>query len=516
MNAACGWPSRRSEAKGEHMNMSRVKLFGALALLVAASTFWPAGALAQKRSTTPPADLKVRSRMTSGDADRGIETITYIKGPRMRSEMGMTRMGMTNITQCDLRRTITLNDQTRTYMITPLDATGDARAAVAAPGVPPAEQPQTEKRRGGVVNIVNTITDTGERKEMFGFTARRIKTSMVMEASPDACNPGSSRIETDGWYIDFEYDFNCPGQPVAHRPGVPTRPDCQDEIRTRTVGSAKLGYPVHVTTTMQQGGDMTTTMTQEVLEISRAPLEAALFDIPAGYTLARNMQEMYGVSGATAKADRRANDTGPPEKPAGPLSQTAAAPGVVAANAPKKEGAVRICQVMPKAQVTTGNAAQAAEAVRNAFANYLTGPRLEIASLDARLPSQAMEEARQSECDYVLYASMTQKKGGGGGGIFSRAVGNVVGAAAGQIPVSTAGEAAARGAVITGVYTTANIASNIKAKDEITLEYKLEAVGGTRPALSKTEKGKAKSDGEDVLTPLIERAAETIVAAARM
>jgi hypothetical protein len=222
---------------------------------------------------------------------------------------------------------------------------------------------------------------------------------------------------------------------------------------------------------------------------------------------------MYGVSGAGAKADTRPNDAGAAENAAAPGSQTAVATGVVAANAPKKEGAVRICQMMPKAQVTTGSAAQAAEAVRNAFAGFLTGPRLEIASLNARLPSQAMEEARQSECDYVLYASITQKKRSGGG-MFSRAVGNVVGAAAGNIPVNTPGEAAARGAVITGVYTTANIASNIKAKDEITLEYKLEAVGGAQPALSKTEKAKAKSDGEDVVTPLIERAAEAIVAAA--
>jgi hypothetical protein len=34
--------------------------------------------------------------------------------------------------------------------------------------------------------------------------------------------------------------------------------------------------------------------------------------------------------------------------------------------------------------------------------------------------------------------------------------------------------------------------------------------------LSKTDKAKAKSDGEDVLTPLIERAAEAIVAAAKI
>ena len=57
------------------MKMSRVKLFGALALLasstIAASTFGLAGALAQKRPTTPLADLKVRSRMTTGGADRG-------------------------------------------------------------------------------------------------------------------------------------------------------------------------------------------------------------------------------------------------------------------------------------------------------------------------------------------------------------------------------------------------------------------------------------------------------------
>jgi hypothetical protein len=129
------------------MKMSRVKLFGVLALLasltIAASTFGLAGALAQKRPTTPLVDLKVRSRMTTGGADQGIETITYIRGARMRSEMGVTGTGMTNITQCDLRRNIMLNDQTRTYMITPLDASGDA-GAVAAPGVPAAAPPQTE------------------------------------------------------------------------------------------------------------------------------------------------------------------------------------------------------------------------------------------------------------------------------------------------------------------------------------------------------------------------------------
>ena len=65
------------------------------------------------------------------------------------------------------------------------------------------------RRSVGVVNITQTITDTGERKEMFGFTARRIKTSLVKTVSPDACDK-DQKIETDGWYIDFEYEFECP------------------------------------------------------------------------------------------------------------------------------------------------------------------------------------------------------------------------------------------------------------------------------------------------------------------
>jgi len=38
------------------------------------------------------------------------------------------------------------------------------------------------------VTISRTVTDTGERQVMFGYTARHIKISIVTEASPDACS----------------------------------------------------------------------------------------------------------------------------------------------------------------------------------------------------------------------------------------------------------------------------------------------------------------------------------------
>ena len=62
----------------------------------------------------------------------------------------------------------------------------NAPAAASDGGSSSAPAPQNQPQRGGVVNITNTITDTGERKEMFGFTARRIKTSLEKKASPDA------------------------------------------------------------------------------------------------------------------------------------------------------------------------------------------------------------------------------------------------------------------------------------------------------------------------------------------
>jgi CheY-like chemotaxis protein len=188
---------------------------------------------------------------------------------------------------------------------------------------------------------------------------------------------------------------------------------------------------------------------------------------------------------------------------------------MTAAGTAKKAGAVRIGIVTPKAQMTGSDAARAAEALRNTFAKYLNGPTIEVVALTARMPSQALEEAKGSGCDYVLHTSLTHKKGGGGGGMFGKALGNIAGAAVGHIPINTAGDAAARSAAITGIYTTANIAGSVKAKDELTLDYKLEATDAAKPGVAKVEKAKAKSDGEDVLTPLIEKAAESIVAATK-
>lgn len=452
-------------------------------------------------------DVKIRQAMSAGGGNR-METILYIKGQRMRNESAAS-MGFTTILQCDLKRTLTINEKTKTYLITPTDGT-NAPAGVGDGGASGSPAAQNQPQRGGVVNVTTTINDTGERKEMFGFTARRIKTSLEKKASPDACDT-NQKVETDGWYIDFQYSFECPGQPQKSQsmPMRPQQPGCKDEIRTKTIGSAKLGFPLILTTTVYHPDGRTTSMTQEVLELSREPLSAALFDIPEGYTLAKDMQQLYGMDTTSTSASIQ-----PTNSNSNPSSTSSTNNSTTPANTPKKPGVLRIGLLLPNVQMSAGNPAQAAEALRNSFASHLKSSNIEVVTLSARQPPLAIEEARQSQCDYMLSASMNVKKGGSGS-MFGRAIGNIAGATAGHIPGGgSAATGAARSTAITGVYTTAAIATSIKARDEVTLEYKLDQVETAKTALANKDKAKASADGEDVIAPLVQKAAGDVVARA--
>jgi len=172
---------------------------------------------------------------------------------------------------------------------------------------------------------------------------------------------------------------------------------------------------------------------------------------------------------------------------------------------------VEICLAPASVQMAAGKSDDAVQAVRETFVTFLTGPNLKVTPLTSRLASQAREEARQGHCRYVLFVTLTYKKKTGGG-LFTRAASDAAGSAVWHIPGGgSAGSAAARSAA-TSVASTAlrGVSSNVKAKDVMMLEYRLEAADRTAPVLAKSEKSKASSDGEDLLTPLVEHAAGAI------
>ncbi|HEX6043194.1 MAG TPA: hypothetical protein VFZ22_01795 [Pyrinomonadaceae bacterium] len=431
-------------------------------------------------------DMKLRQRISTGQGG-GAESLVYIKGQRMRTEMP-GGMGFTNILQCDLKRTVMINEKTKTYLISSTDGpgmTGMGEGDGGAGARVPNAQPQAQPTRGGIVNITNTITDTGERKQMFGFTARHIKTSMVKTASPEACDK-DQKVETDGWYIDFQYAFECPSQTSKQQTQVrPQQPGCKDEIRTKTIGTAKLGFPLLVTTTIYQPDGRTTSMTQEVLELSREPLSASLFEVPEGYTLAKSMNELYGISETGAYGQQPTNN-------ANAAAATSNA-NLTAASTAKKPGVIRIGLITPKVETSSGDAARTAETLRTSFTGQLNGGNVEVVALSARQLSQALDEARKSQCDYLLTVSATIKKGGGS--MFGRAIGNIASAATG-VP-------------------TGGVVNAIKAKDELSLNYVLDNLQTSATVLSNTTKAKARSDGEDIITPEVQKASQAILAAVK-
>ena len=182
--------------------------------------------------------------------------------------------------------------------------------------------------------------------------------------------------------------------------------------------------------------------------------------------------------------------------------------GTFAAFDDKKEGTVRV----GLAGVKTGavgegiNAAELAGAIQNTLAQYLKGTKVEIVPIEAKLASAIDAEAKEKECDYVLYATVSHKKGGGGFGMFKKiapVLGSVIPMAGmGSVVGVVAGQAAS-----TAINTAAT--SNVKAKDELTLDIKLQ--NGSTVALTKQFKAKAKSAGEDIISPIVEQAATAIV-----
>src|SRR5215831_4903882 len=261
--------------------------------------------LAQRNQTEKPiaGDFKITFKQSMG-AGQEMTSTTMIKGLRERSEMSVpgmpAGMGMTTITECDLKRTIQINDRARKYMITPMDS-GDTEAPTTPTGPRPSAGPS---RRGGIVTMTMNTVDTGERKEMFGFTARHLRQTIMMDASADACNPNKMKMERDGWYINLEYGLNCGSERPPQAPNRMPTGGCRDTVHINKTGVANLGYPLIETTRIYgpDGQTVSYTMTKEVIELSRQPLDAALFDVPAGYTQANSTQEMYSMSMADAMA----------------------------------------------------------------------------------------------------------------------------------------------------------------------------------------------------------------------
>lgn len=273
------------------------------------------------------ADTKVKSRQTSGG--QTYENTSYIKGKRQRSETNNGQMIM--LQQCDLRRNIQIMPQAKVYVIQPYDEPATSNSANTTS---PSYQPGTTKK-GGVVTSTVTTRDTGERKQMFGYTARHIITTMVTDSSPDACSPMKSKMEIDGWYIDAAFALDC-DMSQAYKSYKPQAANgCQDRYETKQVGLAKKGFPVWEKMTMfAPDGAESFSSVNEVVEFSQATLDASLFDVPDGYREVKDFASAFSAPETTGNTE---SSEPAPSSPATTPAPATTAPAPATPAEPKKQ-----------------------------------------------------------------------------------------------------------------------------------------------------------------------------------
>jgi hypothetical protein len=224
-------------------------------------------------------DLTVKTRRTLVDGTTLVNTL-YLKGARQRTETlyeKPSRSGAANwtaIQQCDERRSFNINERDKLYTSHEIEDWSER-----AKRVRPVSSLQLS---GSEVTVTIDSIDTGERRQFAHYTTRHVRATTRFEPGPGASTPASVE-ESDGWYIDL------PGLGCQDRAssgfallsgGV--RPD---RFQFKWLGKAPRGYPIEETLLRTEAGKKTVNKV-ELLEISEAPLNPSLFELPAGYRLA--------------------------------------------------------------------------------------------------------------------------------------------------------------------------------------------------------------------------------------
>jgi hypothetical protein len=300
----------------------------------------PAPATAKPPAAPELPDLIVKIQHVSGD-DTTTSTISG-NGKRQRVEFGAE---MTAIAQCDAGNVVHINETQKRFLVKPLEE-------AAAP------ESTSTATKGGTITYTTTVVDTGERKQMFGTSARHLKTTLTRTPDANACDKKKEIVETDGWFVDVPPALAC-STTNRRQSFASTDADCRDTI-TYVDATTPVGYPLAYTVTTTTGENKPTVMTMSVTAWDRQKLSDTLFTAPEGYTEVKTLAQFT--------ADAR---TGIP-----------------------KVGVLRLTTKV-KDEISLG-------ALSEALAISLSEAGVDAFLLEATTPAAALTEARSKSADFIL------------------------------------------------------------------------------------------------------------------
>ncbi len=229
-------------------------------------------------------------RSSSGGARRADGSVDVRYGPHIAS-----------ITRCDLGQMFQLNLDAHEYSSAPYPPKPLTKEQMETIGIKaaPARQPLSKP----TLLIETTTVDTGERKLLFGHTARHI--IVTREETPlEGSQREPQESVTDGWYIDLDVRISCDrkwraGEHAYLRAGLSSDGRAPDVPKFVDVGEPVTGFPVEMKMTnrstfaLADGTKKENTSTNEsgITQLEEGPLAPAIFEIPAGFRQVAHIEQ---------------------------------------------------------------------------------------------------------------------------------------------------------------------------------------------------------------------------------
>lgn len=237
-----------------------------------------------------PTGTKITVRHISGSSSA--RSTLYLQSDRKRIEYrGSTGYSLgphlASITRCDLGQRFELNLDSSQYE----SMQYPPELLTSAPGAP-----KTSQSEKPTVRVEVKTVDTGERKQLFGRTARHVITTTKETSLEGAQSPPYETIR-DGWYVDLSQTISC--DPEYMRTGhsyvyaslvVRTSGGSQRQTIPKpefvTIGKPETGFALQEVTNPGQAYQFKTLVT----EFQEGPLDPALFEVPHGFKQVKQIE----------------------------------------------------------------------------------------------------------------------------------------------------------------------------------------------------------------------------------
>ncbi len=259
------------------------------------------------------ADYRISQKTTMEDVTT--ELTIYAKGVRERRESKlmlegdaeeqemMARMmpNITEITQCDLKQNVSINEATKAYFIDYYDWSE----------LPPDQlkrRPNQKITIKGTATVSSAVADSGKRQQMFGLTAKWLKAVQSIETSADSCDGKSSvRMEREGWFVDLVLEQDrCPIPQIPGESG-----GCRPKLIIKAIEDP--GFFVEGTTKMFENNKLSSTTSLQTTALSKATLDQGLFEIPTGFAEVDSLMELMQPGSILGNEGAVTEFTGAPE-----------------------------------------------------------------------------------------------------------------------------------------------------------------------------------------------------------